>query len=80
MFSGLIFTESKFYQHGPDPRWTAEPIVKDPRAARPYLIYDGQNIYNLVLIVCTVNIYIPASLGRRPILRKQVLQVPTKLY
>ena len=43
--------------------------VKDPRAARPYLFSDGQNMYNRVVLVCTVNVYILASLGRRPILR-----------
>ena len=36
--------------------------------------------YNRVVLVCTVNLYIPASLGRRPILRYQVLQVRKKLY
>ena len=41
---------------------------------------DGQNMYNRVVLVCTVNVYIPSSLGRRPILRYQVLQVSTKLY
>ena len=51
-------------------------IVKDPRAARPYLFSDGQNMYNRVVLVCTVNVYIPTSLGRRPILRYKVLQVP----
>ena len=56
-----------------------QPLVKDTRAARPYLLSDGQNMYNRVVLVCTVNVYIPASLGRRPILRCQVLQVPTKL-
>ena len=49
------------------------PIVQDPRAARHYLFPDGQNMYNPVVLVCTVNAYIPASLGRRPILRYQVL-------
>ena len=34
-------------------------IVRDPRAARPYLFSDGQNMYNRVVSVCTVNIYIP---------------------
>ena len=55
-------------------------IVKDTRAARPYLFSDGQNMYHGVVLVCTVNVYIPASLVRRSILRYQVLQVPTKLY
>jgi hypothetical protein len=35
-------------------------IVQDPR---PYLSPDGQNTYNRVVLVCTVNVYIPASLG-----------------
>jgi hypothetical protein len=34
-------------------------IVEDPRAARPYLYSDGQNMYNRVVLVCTVNVYIP---------------------
>ena len=34
-------------------------IVEDPRAARPYLFSDGQNIYNRVVLVCTVRIYLP---------------------
>ena len=55
-------------------------MVQDPRDARPYLFSDGQNMYNRVVLVCTVNVYIPASLGRQPILRYQVLQVPKKLY
>ena len=37
-------------------------IVKDPRAARLYLFSDGQNMYNRVVLVCTVNVYFPASL------------------
>ena len=51
-------------------------------AARLYLIYYGQNMYNLVVLVRTANVYsyIPASLGRRPILRYQVLQVHKILY
>ena len=28
----------------------------DPRAARPYLFSDGQNMYNPVVSVCTVNL------------------------
>ena len=52
-----------------------EVIVKDPKASRPYLFSDGQNMYNRVVLVCTVNDYIPASLGRRSILRYKVLQV-----
>ena len=55
-------------------------VVKDPRAARPYLFSDGQNMYNRVVLVCTVSVYIRASLGRRPILRYQVLQVRKKVY
>ena len=47
-------------------------LVEDPRAARPYLFSDGQNMYNRVVLVCTVNVYIPTSLGRRTILRYQV--------
>ena len=35
--------------------------VKDPRAPRPYLFFDGQNIYNRVVLLCTVNVYITAS-------------------
>ena len=57
--------------------WTCQlPFIfigRDPRAPRPYLFSDGQNMYNRVVLVCTVNVYIPASLGRRPILRYQVL-------
>ena len=30
-------------------------IVQDLRAARPYLFSDGQNMYNPVVLVCTVN-------------------------
>ena len=33
------------------------------------LFSDGQNIYNRVVLVCKVNVYIPASLDRRSILR-----------
>ena len=51
-------------------------IGRNPRAARPYLFSDGQNMYNRVVLVCTVNVYIPSSLGRRPILRYQEPQVP----
>ena len=51
-------------------------IVQDHRL---YLFSVGQNMYNRVVLACTVNIYIPASLGRRPILRYQVLQVSTKI-
>ena len=43
--------------------------MKDPRAARLSLFSDGQNIYNRVVLVCTVNVHIPPCLGRRPILR-----------
>ena len=39
-------------------------IVKDPRTTRPYLFSDGQNMYNRVVLVCTVNVYISASLCR----------------
>ena len=55
-------------------------IVQDPRAPKPYLLSDGQNMYNRVVLVCTVNVYIPASLGRRPIHRYQVLQVPKGMF
>ena len=55
-------------------------IFKDLRAARPYLFSDVQNKYNRLVLVCTLNVYIPASLGWLPILMYQVLQVPTKLY
>ena len=55
-------------------------IVKDPKAARPYLLSEGQNMYNRVVLVCTMNVHIPASLDRRPILRYQVLQVRKQLY
>ena len=40
-------------------------IFKDPRTSRPYLFPDGQNMYNRVVLVCTVNVYMPASLGQR---------------
>ena len=47
-----------------------------PRSqGRQNLFSDGQNMYNRVVLVCTVNVYTFASLGRRPILRYQVLQV-----
>ena len=36
-------------------------LVQDPRAPRPYLFPEGQNMYNQVVLVCTVNIYIPSS-------------------
>jgi len=52
------------------------PVVEDFRATRPYLFSDIQNMYNQVVLVCIVNIYIPADLGRQPIFRYQVLQVP----
>ena len=35
-------------------------IVQDPRAPRSYLFSDGQNY---VQLVCTMNVYIPASLS-----------------
>ena len=38
-----------------------EHIVQDPSAARPYLFSDGQNMYNRVVLVCTVNVYIPLA-------------------
>jgi hypothetical protein len=38
-------------------------------AARPSLFSDEQNMYNRVVLVCTANVYIPTSLGGRPILR-----------
>jgi hypothetical protein len=50
-------------------------VELDPRAPRPYLFSDGRNMYNRVVLVCTVNVYIPAGLRRRPILRYQILQV-----
>ena len=51
--------------------WLLEVIGRDLRAARPYLFSDGQNIYNQVVLVSTVNVYISVSLGRRPILQVQ---------
>jgi hypothetical protein len=45
------------------------PIVENTRVARPYLFPNGQNMYNRVVLVCTMNVYIPANLGRRPIIR-----------
>ena len=53
-----------------------EIVVQDPIGPRPYLFSDGQNMYNRVVLVCTVKVYIHARLGRGPILRYQVLQVP----
>ena len=50
-------------------------MVQDPRAPRPYLVSNRQNVHNRVVLVCTVNVYISASLDQRPILRYQVLQV-----
>ena len=50
-------------------------IGRYTRAARPYLFSDGQNMYNRVILVCTVNVYIHASLGRLPNVKYQVLQV-----
>ena len=47
-------------------------IVQDPSAARSYLFSDGQNMHNRVVFACTVNVHIPATLRRRPILRYQV--------
>ena len=47
----------------------------DTRAPRPYLFSDGQDMYNRLVLMCTVNVYILARLGRWPILRHQVLQV-----
>ena len=54
-------------------------IVQDPRAARLYLFSDAQNIYDRVMLVCTVSVCILASLGRWPILRYQVRQVSKNL-
>ena len=48
-------------------------IVQGPRAPGLYLFSDGQNMYNRVVLVCTVNLY--ASLGRRSILWYQVPQI-----
>ena len=50
-------------------------LVKDPRAPRTYLFSDVQNMYNKVVLVCSVNVYTSDSLGRGPILWYQVLQV-----
>jgi hypothetical protein len=50
-------------------------IGRGPRAPRPYLFLDGTNMYNQIVLVYTVNVYIPANLGRPPILWYQVLQV-----
>ena len=50
-------------------------MEQDPRAPVSYLFSDGENMYNRVVLVCTVNLYILASMGRRPILRHQVLYV-----
>ena len=50
-------------------------IVQDPRVARHYFFSDGQNMYNPVVLLCTVNVHMPVSLGRRPILKYKVLQV-----
>ena len=50
--------------------------MQDPRAARPYLFSDGQNMYNRAVLV---NVYMPASLGRRPILRYQVPQMNAQI-
>ena len=36
-------------------------IVQDPRDPRPYLFSNGQNMYNRVVLVCTVKVYIPNS-------------------
>ena len=36
-------------------------IVQDPRAARPYLFSDGQNMYYRVVLVCTVNYTYPLT-------------------
>ena len=46
-----------------------EHTEQDPRAPRPYLFSDRHNMYYRVVLVCTVNLYIPANLSRRPILR-----------
>ena len=50
-------------------------IFHDPMVPISYLLSDGQNMYNRVALVCAVNVYIPASLDRRPSLRYQVLHV-----
>jgi len=55
-------------------------IEQDPRAPRSNLFSDWQNMYNREVLVGTVNKYIAARLGRRPILRYQVLLVHKKLY
>ena len=36
-------------------------IATDPRAARPYLFSDRQNMYNRVVLVCTVNYTYPLA-------------------
>ena len=51
-------------------------LGRDLRAPRPYLFSDGWNMYNREVLVCTVNVYIPAIMGWRPILRYQLLHVP----
>ena len=54
-------------------------IDQDPKAPRPYLFSDAQNVYDRVVLVCTVSICILASLGGRPILRYEVQQVSKNL-
>ena len=54
-------------------------ITQDPRISRPYLFSDWQNIYKSLVLMCTVNVHIPASLSRDPIRKYQVLQVRKKI-
>ena len=37
-------------------------------------------MYNRVVLVCKLTVYLPDSLSRGPILKYQLLQVPTNLY
>ena len=36
-------------------------IDQDPRAPRPYLFSDAQNVFDRVVLVCTVSVYILAN-------------------
>ena len=57
------------------PLWFAfsSACIYNPRS-QTLLIFWWPNMYNRLELVCTVNVYIPAIMGRRPILRYQVLK------
>ena len=69
----------KYYKKYKRFSYVSAVVVQDPRAPRPYLFSDAQNVYDRAVLVCAVSVYIFASLARRPILRYQVQQVSKNL-